>query len=138
VGTGAAGTRGVPGAALSWEVGAEVLGTHGAPRATLRWEVGARAPGTRGAPGATPPPLPRPSMHGQCMVVPVTPPYNPHRMITWGKTGFWVVPDHLVLTAVTPSPTPSPITSSAHAALVDPHWRAVVEEEYNALISNGT
>jgi hypothetical protein len=49
-----------------------------------------------------------------------------------------VVPDHLVLTVVTSSPTPSPIPSSAHAALADPHWCAAVEEEYGALISNGT
>jgi hypothetical protein len=72
------------------------------------------------------------------MVVPVTPLDNPHQMITWGKTGFKVVPDHLVLTAVTSSPTPSPIPSSAHATLTDPHWCAAMEEEYGALISNGT
>jgi hypothetical protein len=59
-------------------------------------------------------------------------------MITQGKTGFRVVPDRLVLTAVTSSPTPSPIPSSARAALTDPHWRAAMEEEYGALISNGT
>jgi hypothetical protein len=58
---------------------------------------------------------------GQGVVVPVTPPKNPHRMITRGKTGFRVVPDCLVLTAVTSSPTPSPIPSSARAALADPH-----------------
>jgi hypothetical protein len=54
------------------------------------------------------------------------------------KTGFRVVLDRLVLTAATRSPTPSPIPSSAHAALTDPHWRAAIEEEYGALISNGT
>jgi hypothetical protein len=70
--------------------------------------------------------------------VSVTPPDNPHRMITWGKTGFRVVPDRLVLTVATSSLTPSPISSSAHAALTDPHWRAAMEEEYGALISNGT
>jgi hypothetical protein len=59
-------------------------------------------------------------------------------MITRGKTVFRVVPDHLVLTAATSSPTPSPIPSSARAALVDPHWRAAMEEDYGALISNGT
>jgi hypothetical protein len=75
---------------------------------------------------------------GQGVVVPVTPPDNPHWMITQGKTGFRVVPDRLVLTAVTSSPTPSPIPSSARAALTDPHWRAAMEEEYGALISNGT
>jgi hypothetical protein len=64
------------------------------------------------------------------MVVPVTPPDTPHRMITRGKTGFWVVPDHLVLTAVTSSPTPSPIPSSARATLANPHCRAAMEEEY--------
>jgi hypothetical protein len=65
-------------------------------------------------------PLPRPSVSGQGMVVPVTPPNNPHRMITQGKTGFWVVPDRLVLTTATSSPTPSLIPSSARAALADP------------------
>jgi hypothetical protein len=75
---------------------------------------------------------------GQGVVVPVTPLENPHRMITRGKTGFKVVPDSLILTAVTSSPSPSPIPSSAHAALVDPHWRAAMEEEYGTLINNGT
>jgi hypothetical protein len=75
---------------------------------------------------------------GQGVVAPVTPPDNPHWMITQGKTGFRVVPDRLVLTAVTSSPTPSPIPSSARVALTDPHWRAAMEEEYGALISNGT
>jgi hypothetical protein len=64
------------------------------------------------------------------------PPKNPHRMITQGKTGFRVVPDRLVLTAATSSPTPSPIPSSARATLADPHWRAAMEEEYRALISS--
>jgi hypothetical protein len=59
-------------------------------------------------------------------------------MITRGKTHFGVVPDRLFLTAVTSSPTPSPIPSSARAALVDPHWRAAIEDEYEALISNET
>jgi hypothetical protein len=77
-------------------------------------------------------------MRGQGVVVPVTPLDNPHRMITRGKTGFRVVPDRLVLTAATPSPTPSPIPSYARAALADPHWRVAMEEEYGALISNGT
>jgi hypothetical protein len=93
---------------------------------------------TRGSPGAPPPPLSRPFVRDQGMVVPVTPPDNPHQMITWGKTGFRVVLDHLVLTAATPSPTPSPIPSSARAGLADPHWRVAMEEEYGPLISNGT
>jgi hypothetical protein len=59
-------------------------------------------------------------------------------MITWGKTSFRVVSDHLVLTAATSSPTLSLIPSSARTALADPHWRTAMEEEYGALISNGT
>jgi hypothetical protein len=60
-------------------------------------------------------------------------------MITRGKTGFKVVHDRLVLlTAATSSPTPSPIPSSARVVLNDPHWRAAMEDEYGALISNGT
>jgi hypothetical protein len=55
------------------------------------------------------------------MVVPVTPPDNPHQMITRGKTGFKVVLDRLVLTGTTSSPTPSPIPFSVRAALADPH-----------------
>jgi hypothetical protein len=74
---------------------------------------------------------------GQSVVVPVTPPDNPHRMITQGKTSFRVVPDRLVLTAATSSLTPSPIPS-ARATLADLHWRAAMEEEYGALINNGT
>jgi hypothetical protein len=70
------------------------------------------------------------------VVVPVTPPDNPHRMITRGKTGFKVVPDRLD-TVATSSPTPTPIPSAC-AALADPHWRTTMEEEYGALISNGT
>jgi hypothetical protein len=77
-------------------------------------------------------------MGGQGVVVPVTPPENPHWMITWGKTSFRVVPDCLVLTVATSSPTPFLISSSARATLVDPHLRAAMEEEYGALISNGT
>jgi hypothetical protein len=77
-------------------------------------------------------------MGGQGVVVPVMPPENPHRMITWGKTSFRVVPDRLVLTVATSLLTPSLIPSSTRAVLADPHWRADMEEEYRALISNGT
>jgi hypothetical protein len=38
-----------------------------------------------------PPPLPRPFVGGQGVVVPLTPPDNSHWMITQGKTGFRVV-----------------------------------------------
>jgi hypothetical protein len=101
--------------------------THGGPGAALSREAGTTPP----------PPLSRPSVRGQGVVVPVTPPDNPHRMITRGKTGFRVVLDHLVLTVVTSSPTPSTIPSSARAALADPHWRVAMEDEYGALINNG-
>jgi hypothetical protein len=114
VGAGAVGPRGASGAALRWEVGvgavpgaalrrevgARAAMTRGGPGATLSQEVGAGAATTRGSPGAamsrepgtTPPsPPPRPSTCGQGVVVPVTPPANPHLMITRGKTGFKVV-----------------------------------------------
>jgi hypothetical protein len=128
-------------------VGVRATGTCGAPRAALHQDAGVGAQVTRGGPraawsreaGTTPlPPLPRPSVGGQGVVVHVTRLDNPDRMITWGKTGFKVVPDHLVLTTVTSSLTPSPIPSSARAALADPNWRVAMEEEYEALISNGT
>jgi hypothetical protein len=84
-----------------------------------------------------PPPLQQPPMGGQGVVVPVTPLENPHQMITRGKTGFRVVPDRLIMIATTSSLTPSPIPTSAHAALTDPNWLAAMEE-YGALMSNGT
>jgi hypothetical protein len=55
------------------------------------------------------------------MVVPVTPPENPHRMVTRAKDGFRVLPDRLILAATTTSSTPSSILSSVRAALVDPN-----------------
>jgi hypothetical protein len=77
-------------------------------------------------------------MGGQGVVVHVTPLENPHRMVTWGKTGFRVVPDRLVHTTTTSSPTPSPIPTSARAALADPNWRVAMEDEYGGLMSNRT
>jgi hypothetical protein len=71
------------------------------------------------------------------VVVPVKHPENTHWMITRGKTCFRVVPDRLILTA-TSSPTSSPIPTSAYAALADPNWHAAMEDEYGALMSNGT
>jgi hypothetical protein len=92
------------------------------------------------APASTtpPPPLQHPPVGGQGMVVPVLPPENPHRIITLGKTSFRVVPDRLILTATASSPTPPPIPTSARAAFTDPNWRAAMEDEYGALMSNGT
>jgi hypothetical protein len=163
---GAVGTRGDPGATLSWEVGARAAGTRVSPEAALRWEVGARAAGTRGTSGAA---LhrevgagatvtrggpgaalsrevgagatvtcgsSRAALRWEVALEPVMPSDNPHRMITWGKTGFRVVPDRLVLTVAISSPTPS-LIPSAHAALAGPHWHAAMEDKYGALISNG-
>jgi hypothetical protein len=72
------------------------------------------------------------------VVVHVMPPENPHRMVTWAKNGFRVLPGRLILAATTTSPTPSLIPSSVHAALADPNWRAAMKDEYGALMSNGT
>jgi hypothetical protein len=101
VGVGAAGTRGALGATLCREVGAGATRTRGAPRSCpapgcgrqsrddtwrprscLESGGGSRAAATHGGPGAAlsreagttpPPPLPRPSVRGQGVVVPVTP-----------------------------------------------------------------
>jgi hypothetical protein len=32
----------------------------------------------------------------------------------------------------------SPVSTSVHSVLVDPHWRRAMEEEYEALLSNRT
>jgi hypothetical protein len=39
---------------------------------------------------------------------------------------------------MSPTPTPSPIPSSVRAALTDSNWRAAMEDEHGALMSNGT
>jgi hypothetical protein len=49
-----------------------------------------------------------------------------------------VLPDRLILAATTTSLTPSPIPSSVRTALTDPNWCAAMEDEYGALMSNGT
>jgi hypothetical protein len=72
------------------------------------------------------------------MTVPVTPPVNPHRMVTRAKASFRVLPDHLVLTALTSPSTSSPILTSVCAALANPNWRVAMEDEYGALMNNGT
>jgi hypothetical protein len=77
-------------------------------------------------------------VHRPVMAVPVTPPVNPHRMVTRAKAGFWMPRDTLILAATTTSMSPSPILTSVRATLVDPNWRAAMEDEYGALMSNGT
>jgi hypothetical protein len=49
-----------------------------------------------------------------------------------------VLPDRLVLTASTSPSTPSPILTSVRATLADPNWRAAMEDDYGALMSNET
>jgi hypothetical protein len=66
-----------------------------------------------------------------------TTPPPPLRPPPGGGQGV-VVPDRLILTAMTTSPTPSLIPSAIHAALADPNWRAAMEDGYGALMSNGT
>jgi hypothetical protein len=67
-------------------------------------------------------------------MLPVTPPVNPHRMVTRAKDGFRMATKPFTFTASTSSLIPS----SVRAALADPNWRAAMEDEYGALMSNGT
>jgi hypothetical protein len=67
-------------------------------------------------------------------MLPVTPPVNPHRMVTRAKDGFQMATKPFTFTASTPSPIPS----SVRATLGDPSWRTAILDEYGALMSNGT
>jgi hypothetical protein len=71
------------------------------------------APSVPTGPALTPPNRRPPT------AVPVTPPVNPHRMVTRAKAGFRVLPDRLVLTSLTSPLTPSLIPSSVRAVLAD-------------------
>jgi hypothetical protein len=86
------------------------------------------------APTLAPPPLPRQPPGSEAAELPVTPPVNPHRMVTRAKDGFRMATKPFTFTA---SPS-SPIPSSVRAALTDPNWRAAMEDEYGVLMSNGT
>jgi hypothetical protein len=66
-------------------------------------------------------------------MLPVTPPVNPHRMVTRAKDGFWMATKPFTFTASTSSLIPS----SVRVGLADPNWRAAMEDEYGALMSNG-
>jgi hypothetical protein len=59
-------------------------------------------------------------------------------MVTYAKAGFRMPREPLVLTATTTTAPPSPIPTSVRATPVDPNWRAAMEEEYGALLSNRT
>jgi hypothetical protein len=54
--------------------------------------------------------------------------------VTRAKDDFQMATKSFTFTASTPSPIPS----SDRAALADPNWRAAMEDEYGALMSNGT
>jgi hypothetical protein len=72
------------------------------------------------------------------MAIHVTPPMNPHPMVTRAKDGFRLPHDRLTLVAMASSSPPSAIPTSVLAALTDLNWRAAMEEEYETLMSNGT
>jgi hypothetical protein len=55
-------------------------------------------------------------------------------MVTRAKDGFQMATKSFTFTASTPSPIPS----SVRATVADPNWRAAMEDEYRALMSNGT
>jgi hypothetical protein len=86
------------------------------------------------APTLSPPPLPRRPLGSEAAMLPVTPPVNPHRMVTRAKDGFRMATKPFTFTALTLSPIPS----SVRTALIDPNWRAAMEDEYGELMSNGT
>jgi hypothetical protein len=88
------------------------------------------------APAPVPPTLMM-SAHRLVTGVPVTPPVNPHQMVTHTKADFWMPREPLILAAMTTSSPPSRIPTSVHAALTDLNWCAAMEEEYGALMSNG-
>jgi hypothetical protein len=61
--------------------------------------------------------------------VPVTPPVNPHPMVTRAKDSFWLPRDRLTLITTTSSSPPSTILTSVRAVLADPNcarlWRSM-------------
>jgi hypothetical protein len=58
-------------------------------------------------------------------------------MVTRAKAVFRVLPDRLVLAASMSPSTSSPILTSVHVVVGDPNWSAAMEDEYEALMSNG-
>lgn len=59
---------------------------------------------------------------------------NDHGMQTRGKSGFAQPVDRMNLHAATLAPVPT----SVRSALADPHWRAAMQSEYDALLANDT
>jgi hypothetical protein len=117
--------RGLP--PREWPTAPMVYTRRTAPIATT-------APELAPAPTLAPPPLPRRPPDSEAVVLPNTPPVNPHRMVTRAKDCFWMATKPFTFTASSLSPIPS----SVRAALADPNWHAAMEDEYGALMSNGT
>jgi hypothetical protein len=67
-------------------------------------------------------------------VLPVMPLVNPHWMVTRAKDGFRMATKPFTFTASTSSLIPS----SIRVTLADLNWRAAMEDEYEALMSNRT
>jgi hypothetical protein len=98
------------------------------------------APSVARSPPGTPTPLPRPSAARVEMPVYHPPllhrnPWHVHPMVTRHAAG--TLPPR-VLATMTGDSQVSPVPSSVRAALLDPHWRRVMEEEYAALVANQT
>jgi hypothetical protein len=62
-------------------------------------------------------------------------PRNTHPMVTRLAVGVTKPMDHLHLSAVAAPPMLSPVLTSFHSVLKDPHWHRAMEE-YEALLSN--
>jgi hypothetical protein len=68
----------------------------------------------------------------------MTPRINLHRMATRAMVGFQMPQAPLALTAMTTAMPPSLIPTFVGTTLIDPNWCVAMEEEYGALLSNGT
>jgi hypothetical protein len=101
--------------------------------ALLRPQASAQAPALPTPPvseSAAPAPVPAaPQLPARAVVVP--PVTNEHSMVTRGKRGF----RQLALYQAEPL---SLVPRTYRAALADPNWRAAMEAEYSALLSNHT
>jgi hypothetical protein len=93
-----------------WPASPTVYTRRTAPTATT-------APEPAPAPTLAPALLPRRPPGSEAVVLPVTPPVNPHRMVTRAKDGFRMATKPFTFTASTPSPIPS----SVRATLADPN-----------------
>jgi hypothetical protein len=81
-----------------------------------------------------------PPLHQQlpsAKVVLVAPLVGPQPITTWAKWGFRLPVNRLTLSANSAS-TSSSVPSSVHAALINPNWHRVMEEEFATLIANNT